>query len=62
MRLRELTLAGFRSYREPETIDFTGLGFAVISGRNGDGKSTILDALKWALWNYTSTPVQKDII
>lgn len=41
-------MAGFRGFREPLRIDFSR-GFTVISGRNGVGKSTICDAIEFAL-------------
>ena len=46
----KLTISGFLSYREPAEIDFTGLHVACITGRNGAGKSTMLDAMTWALF------------
>ena len=46
---RTLHLRNFISYREC-TVDFTRLHLAVLSGRNGDGKSALLDAITWALW------------
>lgn len=45
-----LTISGFLSYREPAEIDFTGIHVACITGRNGAGKSTMLDAMTWALF------------
>ena len=45
-----LEIAGFLSYKEPVTIDFTGFDLACISGQNGAGKSSILDAMTWALF------------
>lgn len=46
---RVLHVRNFLSYREC-TVDFTGLHLAVLSGRNGDGKSALLDGITWALW------------
>ncbi len=46
----KLTISGFLSYREPAEIDFTGIHVACITGRNGAGKSTMLDAMTWALF------------
>ena len=46
----KLTISGFLSYQEPAEIDFTGLHVACITGRNGAGKSTMLDAMTWALF------------
>ncbi len=45
-----LEISGFLSYREPVTIDFTSFELACISGHNGAGKSSILDALTWVLF------------
>ncbi len=47
---RKLTLSGFLSYRSPVTIDFTPITLACISGANGAGKSSLLDAITWALF------------
>lgn len=46
-----LKLANFTSYGEntPE-LDFTKFHMAAISGQNGAGKSSLLDAITWALW------------
>ncbi len=46
----ELTIEGFRSYREPVTLDFSALHRACIVGPNGSGKSTIVTAMLWALF------------
>ena len=45
-----LSLEGFLSYQEPVEIDFRGFDLACISGENGAGKSSILDAFTWALF------------
>jgi len=45
-----LRISGFLSYKEPVEIDFTGFDLACISGQNGAGKSSILDAMTWALF------------
>jgi exonuclease SbcC len=45
-----LSLEGFLSYKEPVEIDFSGFDLACISGENGAGKSSILDAFTWALF------------
>jgi exonuclease SbcC len=46
----QLTLAGFLSYREPVTLDFTPFQLACIAGSNGAGKSSLLDAITYALF------------
>ena len=48
MRLSYLEMAGFRGIRNRTRINFAP-GFVVITGRNGSGKSTICDAVEYAL-------------
>lgn len=51
MRPLELTVAGFASFRDPQTIDFTELeDLFVITGPTGSGKTTLLDAITLALF------------
>ena len=45
-----LHIRGFLSYKEPANINFEGLHLASITGANGAGKSSILDAITWALF------------
>ncbi|MCL4531069.1 MAG: AAA family ATPase, partial [Chloroflexi bacterium] len=45
-----LRISGFLSYCEPAEIDFTTFDLACISGQNGAGKSSLLDAMTWALF------------
>lgn len=49
-----LTLAGFRSFRAQQTIDFSQLGLFAIVGDTGAGKSSILEAIVYALYNKTT--------
>jgi len=46
-------------YRETQTIDFTGFRIASICGANGSGKSSIIDAITWVLWDETRA--RKDV-
>jgi len=46
----KLRIAGFLSYREPVELDFNGFDLACISGQNGAGKSSLLDAITWVLF------------
>jgi exonuclease SbcC len=46
----QLSLSGFLSYRDPVILDFTSFELACISGSNGAGKSSLLDAITWALF------------
>jgi DNA repair protein SbcC/Rad50 len=50
MRPVRLDLAGFTVFREETTIDFTGTDFFVLLGPTGSGKSTVLDAICFALY------------
>jgi exonuclease SbcC len=45
-----LTISGFLSYRDPVDLDLSGFHLACISGANGAGKSSMLDAITWALF------------
>src|SRR5574341_811119 len=45
-----LHLTGFLSYRDPIELDFSSFDLACISGHNGAGKSSLLDAITWALF------------
>ena len=45
-----LYLSGFLSYRDPAELDFTSFDLACISGANGAGKSSLLDAITWSLF------------
>jgi exonuclease SbcC len=49
---QKLTLKNFLSYREA-TLDFSGLHTACICGVNGAGKSSLLEAITWAIWGKT---------
>ncbi len=45
-----LRIAGFLSYRDPVDLDFSSFDVACISGHNGAGKSSLLDAITWSLF------------
>jgi exonuclease SbcC len=53
MRPRELTLQGFRSYRDRVTFDLRDRRLVGIVGPIGAGKSTILDGIVFALYGKT---------
>ena len=48
MKLDFVEICGFRGFREKVRVNF-GPGFTVITGRNGVGKSTLFDAVEFAL-------------
>lgn len=46
-----LQIKNFLSYGpETQTIDFLSYNLICLSGKNGHGKSALLDAITWALW------------
>src|SRR5512134_2841644 len=45
-----IRISGFLSYRETVELDFTNFDLACISGHNGAGKSSLLDAITWSLF------------
>jgi DNA repair protein SbcC/Rad50 len=45
-----LRVSGFLSYCQPAELDFSTFELACISGSNGAGKSSLLDAITWALF------------
>lgn len=48
---QKLQIKNFLSYGPNlQTIDFTNYGLICLSGKNGHGKSALLDAMTWALW------------
>src|SRR3954468_9926230 len=59
MRPRELTMRGFRSYRDDVTFDLRDRRLVGVVGPIGSGKSTILDAIAFALFGKTPR-VQRD--
>lgn len=47
--IRSLTLHNFMSYADAR-IDLSSVSVACMSGHNGSGKSALLDAITWVLW------------
>lgn len=45
-----LILHNFLAYADPNPINLAGLNVVVLCGQNGAGKSSLLDAITWALW------------
>src|SRR5215211_4415837 len=45
-----IRISGFLSYHDAVELDFTNIDLACISGHNGAGKSSLLDAITWSLF------------
>lgn len=64
MQFQSLSIAGFRSFRQPQTVRLDGApGLVYVTGdnqaepelgANGVGKSTLFEALHWVLYGKTS--------
>ncbi len=50
MRPITLELAGFGSFRDETVFDFDGIDFFALVGPTGNGKSTVIDAIGFALY------------
>jgi exonuclease SbcC len=63
----KLYLENFLSYSEDvppdrRTLDFRGFNLACLSGKNGHGKSALLDAITWALWGECRGRNKEEVI
>ena len=58
---QQLTLKNFLSYRAA-TLDFRGLHTACVCGSNGAGKSSLLEAIAWAIWGESRAAIEDDVI
>ncbi len=57
-----LELTNFLAYRNPAPLDFTGIHVAVLTGENGAGKSSLLDAITWALWGRARAKTDNELV
>lgn len=62
MRPLILRLEGFQGYLEPTTIDLTSITSAAIHGPVGSGKSSIFDAIVYALYGVSRTSTKDGVI
>jgi DNA repair protein SbcC/Rad50 len=54
MRPVKLTMEGFTSFADRTTVDFGDLDLFAITGPTGSGKTSVLDAMTWALFGGTA--------
>lgn len=57
-----LKLHNFLPYRNPDPIYFEGIHLAALIGQNGSGKSSLLDAITWALWGRARARRDDDLV
>lgn len=57
----QLSLKNFLSYQEAQ-LNFRGLHVACICGANGAGKSSLLEAMVWAIWGESRAQTEDDVI
>ncbi|MEZ4517023.1 MAG: SMC family ATPase [Chloroflexota bacterium] len=58
----EIRLTNFLSYREQAVVDLRAVHLACISGANGAGKSSLLDAMTWALFGKSRVRSDDDLV
>jgi exonuclease SbcC len=61
MRPRKLELEGFGAYRERTTVDLADVELFAIVGATGHGKSTLIDAICFALYGRVPRHGEKEI-
>jgi exonuclease SbcC len=57
-----LELKNFLAYRNPDPLNLENLHLACLTGLNGAGKTSLLDALTWALWGEARAKSDDDLI
>ena len=61
MRLKEIKLAGFKSFVDPTTVILPGNRNAVV-GPNGCGKSNIVDAVRWVMGESSARQLRAEAL
>jgi len=58
----KLEIKNFLAYRSPEPVRFDGIHLACLTGANGAGKSSLLDAITWALWGKARARRDEELV
>ena len=59
----KLTIQNFKCYRDNvPTLNLDGIHIACLTGPNGHGKSSLLDAITWALWGDAVHRPQDELV
>ena len=61
MRLKQIKLAGFKSFVDPTTVKFPSNRNAVV-GPNGCGKSNVIDAVRWVMGESSAKQLRGESI
>src|SRR5215813_788778 len=57
-----LEIKNFLAYRSPDPLRFEGIHLACLTGANGAGKSSLLDAITWSLWGEARAKRDDDLV
>ena len=59
----KLNIQNFKCYRDNvPSLNLDGLHIACLTGSNGHGKSSLLDAITWALWGDAVHRPQDELV
>ena len=63
IRIKSIELENYRQYYGKHKIDFSSReeGFTIIAGKNGEGKSNLLNAISWCLYHQEPHGMGDDI-
>lgn len=57
-----LEIKNFLAYRAPDPVRFEGIHLACLTGNNGAGKSSLLDAITWVLWGKARARRDEELV